>query len=307
MKLLFIFIGCLSIFLFSSLVNDKWLKREKNVENFLNWKKKGKQIKFGAKRILNSKTTTDILSQIKMNKINLESLNKVIYSVKDGFNAFSDEIGSVIGTFQDLTKEDKDIFENARSVLYDKLSNMNSTQKTKLRFAILKEFSLKPTEQQQKDAKSDEYSDDATNNELIKKNIKILRFVMLHKNFSNNNVPEKNISFGRKAIDYTSVVNKEMINFFSVPQKETQELKMDLNTLNNINEQIFYDTVIQFRNDFTKKKGNDQVDIKETPIKKEWLRMFPEDRAYSDTQLLSSIRMHMGVFVSILEDIEEKD
>jgi len=299
MKLLFIFIGCLSIFLFSSIINDAWLKREKNIENYLNWKKKGNTNRF---------FNADVLSQININKINLESLNKVIYSVKDGFNAFSDEIGSVIGTFQDLTNEDKDTFENnARSVLYEKLSNMNSTQKTKLRFAILKEFSLKPTEQQQKDAKSDEYSDDATNNELIKKNIKILRFVMLHKNFSNNNVPEKNISFGRKAIDYTSVVNKEMINFFSVPQKETQELKMDLNTLNNINEQIFYDTVIQFRNDFTKKKGNDQVDIKETPIKKEWLRMFPEDRAYSDTQLLSSIRMHMGVFVSILEDIEEKD
>jgi hypothetical protein len=303
MKLLFIFIGCLSIFLFSSLVNDKWLKREKNVENFLNWKKKGKQIKFGAKRILNSKTTTDILSQIKMNKINLESLNKVIYSVKDGFNAFSDEIGSVIGTFQDLTKEDKDRFENARSVLYDKLPKMNSTQKTKLRSAILKEFSIKPTEEQQKAANSD----GATKNEIIKKNVKILRFVMLHKNFSNNSIPEKNITFGRKAIDYTSVVNKEMINFFSVTQKETHELNMDLNTLNNVNEQIFYDTVIQFRNDFIEKKGNDQVDIKETLIKEEWLRMFPEDMAYSDTHLLSSIRMHMGVFVSILEDLEEEE
>jgi hypothetical protein len=82
---------------------------------------------------------------------------------------------------------------------------------------------------------------------------------------------------------------------------------MDLNTLNNVNEQIFYDTVIQFRNDFIKKKGNDQVDIKETPIKKEWLRMFPEDRAYSDEHLLSSIRMHMGIFVSILEDLEEEE
>jgi hypothetical protein len=238
-------------------------------------------------------------------KTNLESVKKAIYSVKNGFIAFSDEIGSVVGTFQDLTNEDKDRFENsARYLLYGKLPNIDSSQKKKLRSAFLKEFSIKPTKQQQNEAESD---DELTNNNLIRKNVKILRFVMLHKNFSNNNIPKQSTTFGSKASNYTSVINKEIINFFSIPQKETDQLKNDLNTLNNLNEQIFYDTVIQFMKDFIEKKGNDQVDIKENLIKNEWLRMFPEDRVYSDKRLLSSIRMHMGVFVSILDDMEDEE
>lgn len=287
MKLFVICIGCVSIFVCSSLIKDEYFGRT-YTENFTNFSKRNGG---GA-----------ILYKIEQN---LESVKKSLSSVKNGFLSFSNEIGSVVGTFQDMTNEDRERFINsARPVLYDTLPKMNSSQKQKLRFAILKEFSIKPTKQQQKDATSD---DELTDNGLIQKNVKILRFVMLHKNYSNNTIPIESNTFGKKAVNYTSVVNKEIINFFSVPQKETNQLKKDFHTLNNLSEQVVHDTIIQFVNDFVKKKGKDQVDIQENPINKEWLRMFPEDRVYTDDALLSSIRMHLGVFVSILQDVIEYD